>query len=168
MKAAQSSTIWSINSNICLIRNIAFCFFCSLDYTLVSFSASYYYVRLKHIQCKCLLTVLNTCSAELFTYIGKLCSSCSLLYPWWSLQNPSFAHASGSPQSQHPPTFLFNHTLCPLWFPFSKHSWQIMHVGSFSHVSHFHATSPYERVFAQTPFPELTLWSSSIALSWSI
>lgn len=84
--------------------------------------------------------------------------------PLWSLQNPFSSQPSGSPQSQQPPTFVFNQTRWPLWSPLLKQSWQIMQVLSFSQSSHFQATSPDFNGLAQTPIPLKLLASCLMTL----
>ena len=71
-------------------------------------------------------------------------------------QAPFMSHPSGSPQSQHPPTLVFNQVLWPSWSELLKQSRQMMQVGSFSQSSHFHATSPALSGLAHTPSVRLS------------
>ena len=82
--------------------------------------------------------------------------------PLWSAQKWSSSQASGSPQSQQPPAFLLSWTLWPVWSPFSKHSLQIIQVGSFSQSIHLQHTSPQLICLAQTPYYRSWLIYTSI------
>lgn len=85
----------------------------------------------------------------------------SFYNPLCNEQNPSFFQASGSPQSQQP-----EHCCCikirwPLWFPFSKHSWQIMQVESISQSKHL---KPLSDFFNILPHTCLLAWPSCCIL----
>jgi len=96
--------------------------------------------------------IFRSCASFVKTYsdwllidsgICEIISSRFMLFtPLWSEQKWPSSQASASPQSQHPPTFLFSWIRCPVWSPFSKQDWQIIQVGSFSQSRHRQATSP--------------------------
>lgn len=69
----------------------------------------------------------------------------------WSSQQKSFFHASGSPQSQHPPPYdvdILN--LCVLCVDFLKQLEHKTHVGSMLHSRQLYVGSPFLKMLPHT------------------
>ena len=112
----------------------------------------------------------NTVGAFYLTFGGSALRATSLdeSMPLCLKQAPFISQPSGSPQSQQPPTFVFNQVLWPSWSLLLKQSRQIMQVGSFSQSSHFQATSPALSTLAQTPRVKWSSQMSAIKRSGSL